>query len=401
MVRWLTLLRPTFVTFDLLMPLLMSKMVVHSRFLSFRALNILHTNGNTYGKTTRSKMFKYNHNNTSDAVVSNHLSKYAIKRTSSQNTDLHRSFPNSSKIRRVIIAVGTNVGDRYGNLMKSMAMIEETKKKQFIGKSRNLNDEEIDEALIRIISTSFLRETPPMYVTNQPTFLNGAIEIETNLSPHTLLKRLKDIETKIGRDLSGRRNGPRPIDLDIIYYGIHNIENDLNRYGGSVIKSLDLIVPHPRIAEREFVLEPLCDIGKNILHPILRTSSKDMLQTLKDSMSKVDEDSSSEAIQIIPLPRNRFLKFDQILIMGILNVTPDSFSDGGNYSASVELAVKQALKMESDGASIIDIGGESTRPGAKEVEIEIELGRTIPVIKKIREGTIIRLVTPWNSNYLK
>ncbi len=72
--------------------------------------------------------------------------------------------------------------------------------------------------------------------------------------------------------------------------------------------------------------------------------------------------------------------------MGILNVTPDSFSDGGQYETA-ELAVKQALRLIEDGADIIDIGGESTRPGAEEVETKDEVLRTVPVIKAIREAT--------------
>lgn len=76
------------------------------------------------------------------------------------------------------------------------------------------------------------------------------------------------------------------------------------------------------------------------------------------------------------------------LIMGILNVTPDSFSDGGQF-ATKDLAVKHALKMVEDGAHIIDIGGESTRPGAKEISATEELERVLPVIKAIREKSNI------------
>ncbi len=72
------------------------------------------------------------------------------------------------------------------------------------------------------------------------------------------------------------------------------------------------------------------------------------------------------------------------LIMGVLNITPDSFSDGGRYS-NPEDAVDQALRMVSEGASIIDIGGESTRPGAKPVSLDQELSRVIPVIEAIRK----------------
>ncbi len=72
------------------------------------------------------------------------------------------------------------------------------------------------------------------------------------------------------------------------------------------------------------------------------------------------------------------------LVMGILNVTPDSFSDGGQFD-HVDVAVQHALSMQKNGAEIIDIGGESTRPGATPVSLDEELQRVIPVIKKIRE----------------
>ena len=72
--------------------------------------------------------------------------------------------------------------------------------------------------------------------------------------------------------------------------------------------------------------------------------------------------------------------------MGILNVTPDSFSDGGNYETA-ELAVKQALRLIDEGADILDIGGESTRPGAAEVDVQEETRRTVPVIRAIRAAT--------------
>lgn len=82
------------------------------------------------------------------------------------------------------------------------------------------------------------------------------------------------------------------------------------------------------------------------------------------------------------------ISFDKALIMGILNVTPDSFSDGGSYK-DVEAAVERALKMIEEGADIIDIGGESTRPGFTPVSDSEELNRVIPVIKALREKSDI------------
>lgn len=86
------------------------------------------------------------------------------------------------------------------------------------------------------------------------------------------------------------------------------------------------------------------------------------------------------------LPRNRTLNLDKPVIMGIVNVTPDSFSDGGNYN-SVDTAFKQSMRLIEEGAEILDIGGESTRPGAPDVALQEELQRVIPVIKRIREAS--------------
>ncbi len=80
----------------------------------------------------------------------------------------------------------------------------------------------------------------------------------------------------------------------------------------------------------------------------------------------------------------------QWVVMGILNVTPDSFSDGGQFD-HLDAAVKHALAMQKEGAEIIDIGGESTRPGAEPVSLEEELQRVVPVIKKIREHSQVMI----------
>lgn len=83
---------------------------------------------------------------------------------------------------------------------------------------------------------------------------------------------------------------------------------------------------------------------------------------------------------------NRIREDGEVLVMGILNVTPDSFSDGGEFFER-DKAVDRAVRMEKNGADIVDIGGESTRPGAEEVPLEEELSRTVPVIEEIRKST--------------
>lgn len=85
----------------------------------------------------------------------------------------------------------------------------------------------------------------------------------------------------------------------------------------------------------------------------------------------------------LQLPRNRILSLASPVVMGILNTTPDSFSDGGRFT-HVDVAVQHGLKMRDDGARIIDVGGESTRPGAPQVSLDDELARVIPVIEALR-----------------
>lgn len=91
---------------------------------------------------------------------------------------------------------------------------------------------------------------------------------------------------------------------------------------------------------------------------------------------------------ILTLPNAKKLDLSQPQIMGILNVTPDSFSDGGQYQ-QLDLAVKQALKMQQDGATIIDIGGESTRPNAPSVSLQQELDRVLPVVEALKPYNLI------------
>lgn len=100
-------------------------------------------------------------------------------------------------------------------------------------------------------------------------------------------------------------------------------------------------------------------------------------------MNPLQTTQSEPAIQELPLARGPKLRFDRPLVMGILNVTPDSFSDGGKFD-QVETALEQARRMIAEGADLLDVGGESTRPGADPVTAEQELDRVLPVIRQLR-----------------
>lgn len=151
-------------------------------------------------------------------------------------------------MEQVFIALGSNLGDRRNNLNRALEALSAT---------------------VRLTVRSSVYETDPAYVTDQPLFLNMVIAGETELLAEPLLSELKRIEDDLGR-VPTRRNGPRVIDLDILYYGDQVMETDR------------LIVPHPRIAERLFVLEPLVEIAPEMHHPVLKMTTRELLERLKD-----------------------------------------------------------------------------------------------------------------------
>ena len=108
---------------------------------------------------------------------------------------------------------------------------------------------------IEVVSVSTLRETEPVGVGEQPRFLNGAAELETTLTAHELLDRLLAVEHCFGRVRIPGEHGPRTLDLDLLLYG------------GEVIDEPGLTVPHPRLHERRFVLEPLAELAPGLVVP--------------------------------------------------------------------------------------------------------------------------------------
>ena len=246
------------------------------------------------------------------------------------------------------IAIGSNIGDRVANVQTALKMMQSSLGIDFIE------------------STGFLYESAPMYLTDQPAFLNTCCKIRTSLSPRDLLKCLKHIEDEMGR-LKTIRNGPRCIDLDIIFYS------------DQIVDEPDLIIPHPRFHERFFVIAPLHDIEPTFKHSLYKRS-------IAEIYSKLERSQGDSCKRVFPAMTDSalFKLGSKSFIVGILNVTPDSFSDGGLY-ITVDDAVGHAREMIDSGADIIDIGGESTRPHATVVDAEEEQERVIGVIKRIRE----------------
>ncbi|MGE5139478.1 MAG: 2-amino-4-hydroxy-6-hydroxymethyldihydropteridine diphosphokinase [Rudaea sp.] len=146
----------------------------------------------------------------------------------------------------VYLALGTNLGDREQNLREA---------------ERRLG------AAATITGRSSIYETEPWGVKDQPRFLNQVIRAETRLSPQELLSFLKAVEQQMGRAPSVRY-GPRLIDLDILFYD------------DRVVHSPDLEVPHPRLAERRFVLVPLAELAPELVHPQLHATMPELLAAL-------------------------------------------------------------------------------------------------------------------------
>ncbi|CUS13339.1 unnamed protein product, partial [Tuber aestivum] len=253
----------------------------------------------------------------------------------------------------VFIALGSNVGDRFKAIKEAVA--------------------EVENRGIKVKRTSSLYQSAPMYYLDQPTFLNGVIQAETTLSPDDLLKTLKDIESLLGRSKS-MENGPRSIDLDILLYD------------NLVHETPHLTIPHRKMLEREFVLRPLCDISPNKPHPLTSTAFKHHLDAIPPPPPSTPPLRTFAFLSPHLPPLDPSNPHRKTYIMAILNLTPDSFSDGGEHTTSN--IVSTARELVAAGADILDLGGCSVRPHATPASLEEELARVIPAIKSLREAGI-------------
>ncbi|KAH7922120.1 Dihydropteroate synthase [Leucogyrophana mollusca] len=317
----------------------------------------------------------------------------------------------SSKIHTAAIALGSNLGDRFANIERALRLLECPD--LLLSDPTNGTPKGTDE--VHVVDTSFMYETAPMYVTDQPRFANCACLIETTLDPRTLLSLLKIIERTVGR-VPSIRNGPRAVDLDVLLYDKTCLDTraegnrkDLENLEG------ELVVPHPRMAEREFVLRPLADMIPDYVHPVYQKSIRELLANVLSAMTSDD----APMMKVMPFPQyplpssptpygtspvpptatHWVLPFTpssrtptgetplraQTRIMATLNITPDSFSDGALHSSIPDALAYVSSAMEA-GADMIDVGGYSTRPGAAFVSVEEEVRRVVPVIRAIRAG---------------
>ncbi|KAK9817552.1 hypothetical protein WJX74_004633 [Apatococcus lobatus] len=437
-------------------------------------------------------------------------------------------------VKDVVVAIGANQGQRYQNFILALDLLQDRQ--------------------CQVARYSRLYETAPAYVTDQDPFLNAAVLLRTYLPPEALLRTLKDVEAELGRKVKAKRWGPRPIDLDIIFYH------------GEAFSSSALQVPHPRWHERSFVLAPLADLlshdeldtsafsmrgatARSATQPFSYVNKQDLdkqcaalfdelqdsysrqaarlkgqsqfLQDLREQflqqqptegsissngnaessdelakrssqllshaapaillqqvLSAMDKDDMSQQagtaaespaavfeemsepgtiemcgpgaaeglctvvntegdqhqldrreiheglrlqllaakqhwdiwqarasagvqsqgdvdIQcVLPLGDESAWAWEgRSHVMGILNITPDSFSDGGQYTSSHK-AVEQARRLVAEGATMLDVGGQSTRPHALYIEPDEELRRVLPVIRALVEDDVLRATTP-------
>ena len=183
----------------------------------------------------------------------------------------------------VYICVGSNIGDKVRNCQEGIDTL-----------TRN--------GTARLKVRSGFYRTEPVDYKDQDWFVNVVAKIETGLTPFDLLKVLKEIERKVGRTSDTVRFGPRILDMDIILY------DDL------ILETSELVIPHPRMHKRSFVLTPLCAIGSDIVHPVLGKDMKCLRDNLKDKeqgVAPIDAFSLFHSADLSLLQSNKSFAFSE------------------------------------------------------------------------------------------
>jgi 2-amino-4-hydroxy-6-hydroxymethyldihydropteridine diphosphokinase len=153
-------------------------------------------------------------------------------------------------MNRIFLSIGSNLGDRSQNLKKGIDLLV-----KLAGRSG---------------AVSSIYETEPWGCDSQLNFYNQVIELYTHLGPLSLLDVIHNTEKMCGRDRPVQRYAPRTLDVDILLYG------------DSVIEIPELVIPHPHIQDRQFVLVPLTEIAPHVIHPILNKNMEQLLRECKD-----------------------------------------------------------------------------------------------------------------------
>ena len=246
-----------------------------------------------------------------------------------------------------LIALGSNLGDRAAHLHQAV---------QALG------------TIGKVADTSFLYETDPVLLEDQPLFFNAACRLLTPLGPRELLRALQRIEHDMGR-VKTVRYGPRTIDLDLAFFG------------DCILDDLPFIqLPHYQATQRDFVLEPLCDMVPDFINPQTGLT----LQAEWDSLGR------PRLPQILPVGRQIWRLQEQTRVVGILNVSPESQLAPGRIpeDADSRVAFQQRIaQMEEDGADLVDIGAQTSRPHHALIPVAEEVRRLTLALTLAREVT--------------
>lgn len=162
-----------------------------------------------------------------------------------------------NNLHTAIISIGSNLGDKLDNCRRAIDALKA------LGHTT-------------VVACSRFYKTAPVDYLEQDWFVNAAVKVATRLDAHALLDTLKGIQQRAGRHGDAIRFGPRIIDLDIIFFD------------ETVIETSDLLIPHPRLHKRRFVLQPICDIDPEIVHPKLKKDVRILLEQLDDDAQSVE-----------------------------------------------------------------------------------------------------------------
>jgi 2-amino-4-hydroxy-6-hydroxymethyldihydropteridine diphosphokinase/dihydropteroate synthase len=243
---------------------------------------------------------------------------------------------------KLFLGLGSNLGNRLENLRLAIKHLK---------------------PMLGDVETSLVYETKALLPDDAPNswnmpYYNMVIVGETELPPKQVLQFIKEVERIMGRT-EGKLWAPRVIDIDILLYG------------DTVLRRTDLVIPHPNMLNRGFVMLPLSQLSPQFMHP---KKHKTITQLLKQLPEK-----ERQFIRTLPL---------QPKLMAILNVSEQSFS--GDGILTVEQAVTRGLELVEEGASIIDFGAQSTRPGAQLDSWKKQLKHLNPVLTELSKELKLR-----------
>ena len=340
------------------------------------------------------------------AVTLKYFSSSLRVRLFSSSSSESSSSSTSGKFADVCVAIGSNLDVLGGEDADSSSRFQ-----HFHVALRLLQERGFE-----IKKLASVYETKPVdtLIENQPKFLNSACVLRhpREWSVLECLGKMKDIEREMGRDVYNTDKGPRVIDLDILFsekepmvrYDPPPFPSSSSSSLSSYEKKFWLEVPHGRIKERAFVLAPIADLTEkmsfdksgdvsitmaNQMTAMARLWKEEERRIMQTPTKNFEEASEDDILlqRVAPFKRNMRLEpyEGRAKVMGVLNVTPDSFSDGGVFNTSVSTALRRAEQLADEGSRIIDVGGQSTRPGASRVSAADEIARVAPVLEAVCE----------------